>query len=60
MNDTMLKYLKDNIRRTEADLSSWKIELHKRMEAAAEAEKFVELLQQGLDLLKLQLGSIHE
>lgn len=60
MNETMKRILKDNIRKTEADLSNWKIELHKRMEAAAEAEKFVEMLQQGLDLLKLQLGSIGE
>jgi hypothetical protein len=60
MNEQMKRLLKDNMRKTEADLSHWKIELHKRMEAAAEAEQFVEMLQQGLNLLKLQLGSLGE
>lgn len=59
MNDQIIKYLKENIRTTENDLSRWKIELHKRMEAASEAEGFVEVLQKGLELLKLQLQGVN-
>ena len=58
MNEQIVKMLKDNIRKTEADLAHWHIELGKRAVAAEEAAKFVNILSAGLTLLKQQLDSI--
>lgn len=51
----VVKMLKDNIRRTEADLSNWRTELHKRVEASNEAQTMVEMLVAQLELLQDQL-----
>lgn len=55
MSEQIVKFLKDAIRTRENDLSNWNVELHKRMEAASEAEAFVAMLQDQIKLLKSQL-----
>ena len=50
--------LKDNIRRTEADLSNWRIELSRRVLACNEAQSMVEMLVQQLELFKDQMMEV--
>jgi hypothetical protein len=60
MNEQILRMLKDNIRKAEADLSNWRIELSKRANAYNEATKIVELLVQQVELLQDQLLTVQD
>lgn len=55
LNKQIVKMLKDNIRRVETDLSNWRIELYKRVNATNEAQNMVDMLVHQLELYQDQL-----